>query len=285
MYFSPESLIVPILVGRKATVTIHDISPIRFPSLHTRRTVVINRLLLRVALRRVRRVIVPSHTVRRDIEQYMPAISHKLRVIYEGPKDIAVTNRHGDVRDCESGRQSPYVLYVGTIEPRKNVLRLVDSFLASAPNTWSIVIAGKVGWLSPHERARFETLAENPRVVYLGYVGDELLSDLYAQAAIFAYVSTVEGFGLPILEAMNRGVPVIHSDAEALCEIAGGAGLIVHLEQLDDELRVAIGQLTADPAARSRLSELGKRRAELFTWRKAAQETFGVVSGLGDGGS
>lgn len=282
LYFSPESLLVPILVGKRAALTIHDLSPLTMPTVHTKRNVVVHNLLLKLALKRVRAIIVPSGAVSDEVASILPSATPRVVVIHEGPRDIAIEERVPLGNDAAADSLGNYVLYVGTIEPRKNVLTLVDAFCDSAPADWRLVIAGKIGWLSPVDAARFKRSCDGSRVTYLGYVDDAALSGLYSAAGIFCYPSEVEGFGLPLIEAMQRGVPVIHSDAGALQEVAGSAGLSVRRSHLADDLRDAIGRLCRDPAARQTIGQAGLLRAAEFSWPRAAFETARVVSGLGD---
>jgi glycosyltransferase involved in cell wall biosynthesis len=267
-----------MVIGRRAVLTVHDLSPIRHPTVHTRRNVLWHRALLRVTLWRVGTIVVPSKAVERDLANYMPSVGHKVRVIHEGPR---VTDPKVASVVSPAGDAVPYVLYVGTIEPRKNVSRLIEAFCGVAPPEWHLVIAGKLGWLSDEEREWFCRLCTNERVRYLGYVSDVEVHELYRSADLFCYVSETEGFGLPIIEAMKYGVPVIHSDDGALIEVAGGAGTVVRRAKLDDDLRSVLRRLMSpDGAERESLRDASRRRARHFSWDRAAQETAEVVHGL-----
>jgi glycosyltransferase involved in cell wall biosynthesis len=177
--------------------------------------------------------------------------------------------------------QRPFVLHTGTHEPRKNVLALVEGFLAApVPEPWQLVLAGRPGWLSAEDAARLEQLVErgHGRVVRLGYVSDAVLAGLYAGAELFAYPSSYEGFGLPVVEAMAAGVPVVTTDATALVEVAGGAARIVPLgPELPARLGAALAELAADPQARKELVERGHDRAAGFTWSRTARDVHAAV--------
>jgi glycosyltransferase involved in cell wall biosynthesis len=282
LYFSPESLIVPIIVGARAALTVHDLTPVTMPAVHTTRNIVIHKLLFALALRRVGTIIVPSNAVRQELVAFMPSTAAKVHVIHEGPRDTTMTTGLPLTQASEEHRYGRYMLYVGTVEPRKNVLTLIDAFRDAAPEDWRLLIVGKLGWLSPEESATFGRLCDSDRVIYLGYVEDAALPALYSNAEVFCYPSEIEGFGLPLLEAMQQGVPVVHSDAAALVEVAGNAGLSVRRARLAGDLRSAFRELCGDGAARQRLGEAGRLRAQAFSWDRAARATATIVGGLGN---
>jgi glycosyltransferase involved in cell wall biosynthesis len=275
LYFSPESLIVPFIVGSRATLTLHDLTPLRMPKVHTARNVLIHRLLLRMTLLRVGRIIVPSVAVQKDLEAYMPSLSAKVRVIHEGPREIVADGAH-----MNSARPLPaqYALYVGTIEPRKNVTALIDAFTNAASPEWSLVIVGRIGWLSSAEKDEFLVRCNEARILYLGYLTDAELTDIYSRASLFCYPSDAEGFGLPVLEAMAHGLPVVVSDDPALLEVAGGAGWRVRRSQLREDLSEALQRLTRDGAERERLKIAGEQRVSYFSWDRAALATAETVN-------
>jgi glycosyltransferase involved in cell wall biosynthesis len=265
-YFSPESLIVPTLVGRRAAVVVHDITPITHPGVHTRRNLIVHRLLLRLACRRVGLILVPTIAVRSALQRHLGVDASKVRVTSEGQR-LRFASR------VPLADREPMALYVGTIEPRKNVNLLLQAFLAAAAPGWTLVIAGKIGWLNEQDELEFRRLTADPRVTYLSYVSDDALVDLYARASLFAYPSSAEGFGLPPLEAMAAGTPVVTTDDPAIMEVVGDAGYIVPLADLTQGLKTALTRMTTSLAMRQRHSEAGVRRATEFTWEQAAENT------------
>lgn len=277
-YLSPDSFLVPLLLGRRATLVVHDLTPLLLPAAHTWRSRVSHRALLRLALWRAGSIVVPSATTADDVTAFAPRVRPRLRVIAEAARPLP---------EPEGATPStPYLLYVGTVEPRKNVDALIRAFTSAAPEGWCLAIAGKLGWLDDLERREIESLvAADPRVELLGFVSDARLATLYDGAGAFAYPSAYEGFGLPVLEAMARGVPAIISDAPALVEVAGDAALVAGRTALEAELREAIAQLLSDEALRGELTERGRRRASLFSWERAAREVMvacGVASSATD---
>ncbi|MDP3209749.1 MAG: glycosyltransferase family 1 protein [Rhodoglobus sp.] len=275
-YFSPESYLTSFLLGRRAVITVHDLTSLELTKLQTRANVVFARLLLGATLRRVRAIIVPTTAVRENVIRRFPHVAQKITVVPEGVRDFGP----GAVEAEEAIRGlDPYLLYLGTVEPRKNVLTLIEAFVASAPTDWNLVLVGQLGWLSASDAERFHALCENPRVHHLGYVPDSWLGTVLPRAAGFAYVSEAEGFGLPVAEAMAAGVPVIHTDDPALIEVAGGAGLVVHRSNLTAELQAAIRELCGwDSATRARHGAAGRAAASRFDWNTAAAETHRIVT-------
>ncbi len=277
-YFSSDSLIVPLLLGRRATVTVHDITGLTHPQTQTRSVVLRHRLLFRLLVNRVGRIIVPSFAVKSDVESRYPKAIGKVIAIHEAAR---FSNR--DVTSPDSSTEAtgrPYVLYVGTVEPRKNVISLIHAFLGSSRANWDLVVVGKLGWLSDHDRAEFDRLiVGNDCCRYLGFVPDDELRSLYAKASIFAYISESEGFGLPVLEAMELGLPTLISDAPALVEVAGEAAKVVKRGQ-DFERRVAIAlsDLINDESLRADLTARSIAQAAGFSWARAAAETVAYAT-------
>lgn len=275
-YFSPESYAVACVLGRRAVITVHDLTSLELTKLQTRSNVFFARLLLGVTLRRVRAIIVPTEAVREDVARRFPGVAHKVTVIPEGVRELST----GDAEaEAAIGGLEPYLLYVGTVEPRKNVLTLIESFLRAAPAGWNLVLIGQIGWLTDADVERFRALCENPRVHHLGYVPDSWLGTVLPRAAGFVYVSESEGFGLPVAEAMAAGVPVIHTDDEALVEVGSGTGLIVRRVALASDLDDAIREMTSwDAATRGSRGAAGRAAAARFDWATAAAETRRVVT-------
>jgi glycosyltransferase involved in cell wall biosynthesis len=268
----------PRRAGRLVT-TVHDLIPFRFPALVPRRHRWAVRCLLGPALRRATRVIAVSQSTRAEILARYRLPPERVQVVHEAagpafrPPDVgaraAVRARHGLV--------GPYLLFVGLLEPKKNLDVVLDAVARlRARQAWGdtiLVVGGAAGW-GPDPRVRVAALGLESAVRFLGPVDDVELPALYAEALGFVFPSRWEGFGLPVLEAMACGTPVIAARRGALPEITGGAALLVEPEP--EAVADAIGGLLADPAQRTRLREAGLARAAGFSWARAAGETLAV---------
>jgi glycosyltransferase involved in cell wall biosynthesis len=181
------------------------------------------------------------------------------------------------------GLFSPFILYVGTIEPRKNLGRLLRAYTrlrAKYKTPHRLVVAGGLGWLYQDVLREIDELASEHEVIFLGRVPDEDLPTLYSLADVFAFPSLYEGFGLPPLEAMACGVPVVCSNTSSLPEVVGDAGILVSPYDID-ALSEAIAGLLEDPARRSELAARGRERARLFTWERSARQLLAIYKRVG----
>ncbi len=232
------------------------------------------------SLRNAAAVLVPSEATRRDLLACYPITGLKSRV-HVVPEGVSPEAPPGPLPPrLEPG----FILAVGTIEPRKNYPRLLAAYrhlrresvpllLGDRPGVPELVIAGRPGWAYGDT---LERIKAERGVRYLGHVDDATLSALYRSAAILAFPSLYEGFGLPLLEAMAHGLPAVVGNAGALPELADGAAILVDPE---DVLSIASGleRLLADPSLREKLGAAGKQRAAEFTWERAASTTRDVM--------
>ncbi|HYM65949.1 MAG TPA: glycosyltransferase family 1 protein, partial [Patescibacteria group bacterium] len=231
--------------------------------------------LLPRALRGAAAVLVPSEATRRDVLRLYPlgGLEARVEVVPEG---LPASAAPGALPDrLEPG----FILAVGTVEPRKNYARLVQAYrlLRAGGAVPPLVIAGRVGWALGDTLSQ---IAAEPGVRYLGHVDEPTLAALYEAAGVLAFPSLYEGFGLPLLEAMARGIPAIVGSDGALPELAGGAALPV--DPTDPQaIATALQSLIADPALRARLGEEGRKRAAHFTWEAAAAQTLAILRRIG----
>ena len=217
------------------------------------------------------RVLVPSEATARDLAELYGVDRGRVTITPLGVEVPAEPDRAGAERLLRDlGVRGPFLLAVGTLEPRKNLPRLLDAFgevTDELPGHW-LVVVGPVGW-GPRLRPTWDSV----RVKLAGPVGDALLHALYQAADGLAYPSLYEGFGLPVLEAMANGIPVLTSDRSSLPEVAGDAALLV--DPLDrSAIAAGLVRLAGDDDLRRRLVEAGRRRAAGFTWRATAAATW-----------
>ncbi len=227
------------------------------------------------ALRHAAAVLVDSESARRDVlDLYkIPGLESKIGVIALGLPSLAAP---GPLPD---GLEPGFILAVGTVEPRKNYPRLLAAFrqMRGRQGVPQLVIAGRPGWAYGDTLQR---IAAEPGVRYLGHVDEPTLAALYESASVLAFPSLYEGFGLPLLEAMSRGVPAVIGAAGALPELALGSAIAVNPEDVD-AIAGALERLLSDAQLRQKLGVEGKRRAADFTWDRAAEQTLAVLRRIG----
>lgn len=275
----PEVLFVPAHVAPliqplPAVVTVHDLGYRYFPDAHP----LGQRLYLdwstRFSARAAKRLMADSHATAQDLQRFYNTSPGKITVVYPGRDERLARVDPAPVR-AKYGLPETYLLHVGTLQPRKNLVRLIEAVTRSGqPSAVSLVLAGRAGWLS----ASITTLAQERGVRVLEYVPEEDLAGLYSGATAFVFPSLYEGFGFPVLEAMACGTPVICSNTSSLPEVAGEAALLV--DPLNTQaLASAIGRVLADADLRAALVGRGFEQIQKFSWEKAARETLAVLEG------
>jgi glycosyltransferase involved in cell wall biosynthesis len=264
----------PQTSNRPYVVTVHDLSFLLYP--HGFRA--LNRTYLRIftqlSVRRAQRVIAVSESTKRDLVQCYGIPPGKVDVIYNG-KDAAFRQLPaGEVAgfQAEQGLPERFILFVGTLEPRKNVARLIEAYARLSSDRPPLMLIGGRGWLYDDVFARVEALNLSDEVHFVGYVPAEDLPRWYNAASLFVYPSLYEGFGLPPLEAMACGTPVVTSTASSLPEVVGDAGLLVDPTDTE-ELASAMGLVLADAGLREEMRGAGLARARDYSWRRTAQHT------------
>ena len=261
---------LPRIPMRRAIATFHDLfvmtgeySTAEFRARFTAQA--------RDAASRADAVIAVSEFTRGQVISLLGVDRAKTHVVHHGIRNLAAPAGVPPERD-------KVILNVGAIQKRKNIARLVEAFEALEP-PWRLVLAGSHGFGAAEILARIESSPARDRIMVTGYVSAEALAGWYARAAVFAFPSLDEGFGMPVLEAMAAGVPVIASNRSALPEVAGDAALLVDPEDRE-ALRHALVELTANPDLCRELAHRGTERARMFTWEKAVRETWDVYRTL-----
>jgi len=274
------NFVLSVAASCPMVLTIHDLSFRLFPRTHSLRNVIWARSLVPVSTRRSSHIIAVSNNTKLDLVRVMNVPSNKVTVVHEGAPDEFNPKPTADDEEAMAhyGLIKPYVLFVGTLEPRKNLNFLIRSFdqVAKTRPDVHLVLSGRRGWMA---QAIFDELERRDllgRVHITGYVRERYLPALYRQASAFVYPSLYEGFGLPPLEAMSSGTPVIVSRSSSLPEVVGDAGLYVN--PLDTaELAKAMESILSDPELAASLREKGLHRATQFSWKKAAQQTLEIL--------
>lgn len=279
-------LAMPLARHTRPVVTIHDLGYLHFPEAHTAAQRLQLRLTTRWSARIARHIIAISEATRQDLTHLASVPSDKISVIPHG-----VSTRFTPIEDSARlqavreryGIRSDYILYLGTLQPRKNLPRLIEAFaraLPALPRHTQLVLAGKKGWLAGPILERASQLGISERVHFTGYVEDRDLTALLSGASLFTLPSLYEGFGMPVLEAMACGVPVLCSQTSALPEVAGDAALLV--DPCDTQaIADGIAELINNPSLRQQLRERGLTRAAHYTWERCARATLAVLSAKG----
>src|SRR5688572_4182131 len=269
---------IPPAGGAALVVTVHALAPIRFADRYPRRARALYKRGAAIATAEAVRIICPSRSTALDVEEFYGVDRDRIRVVPHGV-DMADLGMSDAARVWERrGITEPYILWVGTQEQRKNVMAVLDAFTVVAHRhpTLTPFLHGPNGWLGDEvgEGLRHRGM-QGRTIVSEGGLPRSELAALYSRATAFVYPSLYEGFGLPVLEAMACGTPVVTSNISALPETAGDAALLV--DPLDaDAIAESIERILDDPTVAEDLSRRGQKRAAGFTWPEAGRRTWAV---------
>ena len=271
---------IPLWRRRHTVVTVHDLSSLLYPKLHRKPLARRMRLRLPLAVRMARAVITPTEAVKRELCSHLNVKTKKVTAIHEAPRQnfrFMSPDESLGIRTRLSV-EDDFLLFVGTLEPRKNLLTLLKAFAEVLRDTRfrpQLIVAGGEGWLMEETFAFVRGAGIADRVRLIGYVNDDELRALYSSCRAFIYPSLYEGFGLPPLEAMACGAPVIASRIAALAETIGDAARLV--DPLDVQaLRAAIADICENEKRRKKMIASGPAHAAKFSWEKAARSTHEV---------
>lgn len=278
VFFSPAHYI-PHFSPFKTVVTIHDLSYLFFPHEFLKKDLYQLKNWTRYALQNACHIIAVSKTTKKDVIKEYSIPDEKISVIYNGYENIEpLTTSHQPL-----ATNDPYFLYVGTIQPRKNLSTLINSFslfLAKHP-TFKLIIAGKKGWLYERIYQQVKQLHLSQSITFAGYVNDAEKVRLYEGATAYVLPSLYEGFGIPILEAMSYRCPVITSFSSSLPEIGGEACLYFDPKSVDDLLN-KMEVIVSDKKLVKDLILKGIKRVSSFSWELAGQQTLEVLLSVGN---
>jgi len=275
---------VPLWSRRPSVVTIHDLSLLLHPEAHESHLVRRARWRLPLMAKSASMIITPSTSVKNEVCETLRVDAAKVVVTPEAPR--AVFKRREDAEVTEVLRRlgvgDDFVLFVGTIEPRKNLHRLIEAFeqlLNTTSLSPQLVIAGGQGWLMDDFFSAIKRKKLEDRIRLTGYLHDEDLRALYSSCSVFVYPSLYEGFGLPPLEAMACGAPVITSRIPSITETVGTAARLVDPRDTN-ELSGAMVEMLSDEAMRNHFSGVGAEHVKKFTWEQTAIKTLDVYRQL-----
>lgn len=278
--FHSPNFMLPKYPG-KSVVTIHDLSILKFPEFHPSARVKLLKPLIFKSIKNANHIITDSHSTKRELIDYFDLDEERLSAI-----PLASTISHSGLGDDDCSelleslelRPGRFFLFVGTIEPRKNIERLLDAYEGlpqGIKDEYSLVLVGSEGWGSDQIHTRLKELKVVGAVKYIGYVSDIHLEQLYFSALCLVFPSLYEGFGLPIIEAQSLGTAVITSNLSCMPEVAGGAAIEVDPTDVS-EIRSAMELLIADTGLRQDLIAKGYANASRYSWDKTVDMTLDV---------
>ncbi len=256
--------------------TIHDLTIEKFPELHLSESIFFTKRRHRKLADSDTKIIAVSEQTKADYVDYYGVDPERVKVIYHGvnkryrPTDSAAV-------EGKYGLEKPYILFVGTLEPRKNLVRLVEAFWQLKEQEripHQLVMVGKNGWGMDELDRKIRERGLEDQIVRLGYVPEVDKPSLISGADVFVYPSLYEGFGLPVLEAMACGTPVVTSDVSALPEVTGKDGSVLVDPLKVEAIAGGMWRVLEDDELRGRLQDLGMERAKEFSWERCAKETI-----------
>ncbi len=282
VFFTPTHYL-PIFAPKKSVVSILDVSYIYFPELFKKKDLIQLKKWTKYSAKKSGKILTISESSKNDIIKEYGVSREKVEVIYPGISTGLSANNKLRMEDLENkfGIKNKYILFVGTLQPRKNITRLIEAY-SKIDTDVSLVIVGRRGW-------KYEEILNAPdkynvkdKVLFLENVSDEELPSLYKNAEFFILPSLYEGFGIPVLEAMSYGTAVITSNISSLPEVGGDAALYVDPNDAED-ISKKMKKLLEDDNLKKQLIDKGKKQVEKFSWEKSARETLAVLEEVGRG--
>ncbi|MBI2593541.1 glycosyltransferase family 4 protein [Candidatus Daviesbacteria bacterium] len=276
--------------GLKTVITVHDLGVEYLPGFHQVKQILYLKLMTYYQLKSATIIIAVSEATKKDLVKKAGIKSEKIKVVYEGVgEEFKVQSSkfkvdvQRDILKQYGLEKKKYFLFVGTIQPRKNLERIIRAFAALAPGParkLQLILVGSKGWLSEEIYDLPKKLGIEGKVKFLGHVADEDLGALYSGAIALVFPSLFEGFGLPILEAFACKCPVITSNISSMPEIAGDAGLLVNPEKVD-EISEAMLKIVSNDKLRNSMIQKGLERLKRFSWEKSALKTVEILMEAG----
>lgn len=281
VFWGTRHMIPPFLPkGAKKVLTVHDVAWRYFPETMDRYNLLVMKLLAARSIRTADHIIADSHATARSIARFFAVPSSRMTVIHLAADQFSPLGKEKSAAyiSRKYDTKKRYVLTVGTIEPRKNLITLIRVFAALKCPDIQLLIAGAGGWNNSSLYKEYKELGlSEERVKFLGFVPDADMNRLYSGAALFVFPSIYEGFGMPPLEAMSSGTPVISSDAASLPEVMGEAGILLAPTKVNVWRKTILEVLGNDKLVRTMVQK-GLEQAALFSWRKSAEETLRVFN-------
>ncbi|PKM91503.1 hypothetical protein CVU82_02820 [Candidatus Falkowbacteria bacterium HGW-Falkowbacteria-1] len=285
VFYMPHINFASLSNKTKKVITVHDLSFLRYPEFFSRRKNFWHKALnIKKNLKKFDRIVAVSQNTKNDLVELMKIEEDKISVVYPGISDDLsndTLNESVDYLFQKYGIDRDYVLYLGTIEPRKNISGLMRAYnhLRDSGIDVLLVLVGSWGWKTDDIRKEWGKSKYKQDIKFIGYLIEEEKSIFYKNAKLFVYPSFYEGFGFPPLEAMHFGVPVISSNSSSLPEVLSNAALLVNS---DKELELADAMMISltDKLLRNKLIERGRERVKIFSWQNTAEEYLKIFNNL-----
>lgn len=284
LFHSPDFVLPPVRDGIPTILTVHDLSFVHYPDTFTPALVSYLNRVVPWSVARATHILADSQATKDDLINIWQVAAEKVTVLYSGVsgrfRPVTEKKQLAAVRQKYDLGSAPYLVSVSTLQPRKNFQMLIQAFKSVAEQQpHNLVIAGGKGWLYEAILGEVEKQGLEGRVKFIGFVTDSDLPALYSDASLMVFPSLYEGFGLPLLEAMACGVPVLSSNASCLPEVAGEAA--VQLPPTDPAAwSQTMNELLSNSSRRARMVAAGFLQARKFTWKKAAGELLGIYRQL-----
>lgn len=272
-HYAPRHLSIPLVV------TIHDLAYFYYPAEFLKKDLYKLKNWTKQSVNKSKKIIAVSQNTKVDLIQFYNTQENKISVIYNGFEKASEKNDHTRIDTGHATMTNqPYILYVGTLQPRKNISTLIHAFskFVIHNSEFKLVIVGKKGWLYDKIFSLVEELKLNEKIIFAGHISDAKLAQLYKNAFCFVMPSLYEGFGIPLLEAMSYGCPVISSNASSLPEVGGDACLYFDPKD-ENKLLKQMTILSENKILREDLIDKGRKQIKKFSWEKCARETLVVL--------
>jgi len=280
VFFSPDNFL-SLRTSVKTVLVTHDIAHVHFPEHIPLAARIYYQYFIPKFHKRADRIVTVSNFTKKEIIEQYAVPNEKIEVACNGCRPIFQPlneNKKEEVRRKYADGM-PYFFYVGAVHPRKNVHRLIaafDRFREATGSPMRLLIGGRFAWQTGEVRTAFEAAKHNKDIRFLGYLSDDELPELTASAFACTYVSLLEGFGVPLLEAMNCDVPIITSNASSMPEVAGKAGLLVDPYSVG-EIANAMQRICQEDALYEQLVACGREQRQRFSWDRAAAVVYGSL--------
>lgn len=280
LFFAPTSFVIPSFLPEKIKqiIVVHDLVAFLFPKIHQIKAVVLEKIFLKKALQKTEYVIAVSENTKKDLMKFFPFVpKEKITVIYPAASDIFSKKiKKYELEEFKKSKNLPekFILTVSTIEPRKN-LELLIKAVQEIPDA-NLVIVGAEGWKT---KKLIKMISDMARIYFLNYLADEDLAKIYKLAEVFVFPSIYEGFGIPPLEAMKSGCPVVCSDSSSLPEVVNDAAFLFKPNDAEN-LKTQIQRVLKNTELRGELIRRGFSQAEKFSWKESAKKLLNVIASI-----